>query len=59
MATEDPSERTHPHNRLDNHDSRLSDLERFRERVKGGLMVLSFLVGSGVATALAFGLIGL
>lgn len=59
MAAEDPSERPHPHRRLDNHDDRLSDLEKFKERTKGGLVVLSFLVGSGAATALAFGLIGL
>jgi hypothetical protein len=61
MATEstDPSERPHPHNRLDNHDQRLTDLERFKERVKGGLMVISFLIGSGVVTAIAFSLIGL
>lgn len=56
MATEqtadDPSQRKHPQVRLDQHDDRLSDLERFKEQAKGGLLVLSFLVGSGVFTAI-------
>jgi hypothetical protein len=54
MAAEtddDPTKRPHPQVRLDNHDERLTQLERFKEQAKGGLLVLSFLVGSGAFTA--------
>lgn len=34
--------------RLQDHDTRITKLERWRERITGGLMVLSAIVGSGV-----------
>jgi hypothetical protein len=36
---------------LDEYGDRLTDLERFKEQVKGALLVLSIIASSGLATA--------
>jgi hypothetical protein len=39
---------SHAHQRIDSHDTRITQLERWMERVKGGIAVLAFLIGSGL-----------
>lgn len=38
---------------LDDHEHRLTGLEKFRERVRGALLVLSLMAGTGIVSIFA------